>query len=503
MQRRGKSAIQGSTNVDGTSLTGGLTRPSQLYIVALALFAVGITVSSLARGATLEWERALLAVVLTVLAVAANLYPLQFSPKTKVTLDTAVVFAGVLLLDIGVAMLLAGASSILADVARRRPSDEVLFNGSQLALQAGAGGLVLAGAGWSTHQLILDGPEQVLILAVVAVVMYIVNTFMVAVIVALQSDLSALHVWCQSMVDLDRFEHLSYVSQVGLGLTTAIIADAHPWMLPLLLLPAIATYRLLECHIRLQEETINAALELAIAEERGRLAHEMHDGVAHVLSYVNVKAQIIQELLRRGQAESAENHAREIMTTAQEAYSDVREDILGLRMSSGDSRGLHDSLTEYLGQWEEQSGVPAQLIAEPGDFGLHPATELQLMRIVQEALANVRKHARATSVRVQFSRTPGCLDVVIEDNGTGFDPAAPERSRFPRFGLAIMRERAGAVGGRIKVDSIPAGGTRVVVRIPTHAAGTAKKGGDHALTNRRRPEVVPRGTAGPTGDAWV
>jgi hypothetical protein len=196
MQRRGKSEIRGSSNVDGTSLPGRLTRPSQLYIFALALFAVGKTVFSLARGATLEWERALLAVVLTGLAVAANLYPLQFSPKTKVTLDTAVVFAGVLLLDIGVAMLLAGASSILADVARRRPSDEVLFNGSQLALQAGAGGLLLAGAGWNTHQLILDGPEQVLILAVVAVVMYIVNTFMVAVIVALQSNLSALHVWC-------------------------------------------------------------------------------------------------------------------------------------------------------------------------------------------------------------------------------------------------------------------------------------------------------------------
>lgn len=489
--------------VDGTSHRGGLTRPTQLYIGALALSALGATLSALAHATTLEWERALLAVVLTGFAIAANLYPLQFGPKTKVTLDTAVVFAGVLLFDIGVAMLLAGVSSILADVARRRPPDEVLFNGSQLALQAGAGGLLLAGTGWNTHQLILDGPEQVLILVVVAVVMYLINTFMVAVIVAVQSGLSALHVWCQSIVDLDRIEHLSHVSQVGLGLTTAIIADGHPWMLPLLLLPAIALYRLLECHVRLQEQTIDAALELAIAEERGRLAHEMHDGVAHVLSYVNVKAQIIQELLKRGQAESAENHAREIRATAQEAYSDVREDILGLRMSSDACRGLHESLTEYLSQWEEQSGVPAQLIAAPGDFGLHPATELQLMRIVQEALANVRKHARATRVCVQFSRTPGCLDVVVEDNGSGFDPAAPGRSRFPQFGLAIMRERAGAVGGRIKVDSIPARGTRVVVRIPTHAAGTAKKGGDHALTNRRRPEAVPRGTAGPAGDAWV
>lgn len=503
MQRRGLSASRSSSVIDGTAHIDGLTRSTQLYIFALVLSAVGMTISALAYAATPEWERALLAVVLMGFAIAANLYPLQFGPKTKVTLDTAVVFSAVLLFDIGIAMLLAGTSSIVADVARRRPSDEILFNGSQLALQTGAGGLMLAGSGWNTHELLLDRPEQVLLLAVAAGVMYLVNTFLVAVIVALQSGLSALHVWCQSMVGLDRFEHLSHVSQLGLGLTMAVIADGYPWMLPLLVLPAIATYRLLECHVRLRDQTINAALELAIAEERGRLAHEMHDGVAHVLSYVNVKAQIIQELLRRGQADSAEKHAREIMATAQEAYSDVREDILGLRMSLGDQRGLLDSLTEYLSQWEEQSGVPAQLITAPGDFGLQPATELQLVRIVQEALANVRKHARATYVCVQFSRTPGWLDVVVEDNGVGFNPAGPGRSQFPRFGLAIMRERAEAVGGRIEIDSIPARGTRVVVRIPTHAAGTAKLGGNNALTDCRRPEALPRGTAGPAGDAWV
>ncbi len=455
-----------------------LSRSVHLYIAALALSALGLSAFTLTHTDTLDWERAVLPLVLTGLAVVANLYPLHFSPNTKVTLDTAAVFAAVLLFDVGIAMLLASVSSILVDAVRRRPSDEIIFNGSQLALQAGVAGLILVGAGWNTHELILNRPEQVLILVVAAGAMYLANTFMVAVIVALQSGVSALHVWCQSLVGLDRLEHLSYVSQLGLGLMVAIVADGHPWVLPFLLLPAIATYRLLECHVRLLEQTIDGARNLAIAEERGRLAHEMHDGVAHVLSYVNVKAQIIQELLRRGQADSAEKHTRDLMVAAQEAYTDVREDILGLRMSLGVERGLLDSLTEYLSQWEEQSGVPAQLIRASGDIGLHPEIELQLMRIVQEALANVRKHARATRVCVQLSQTPGCLDVVVEDNGTGFNPTAPGRSQFPRFGLAIMRERAEAVGAWIEIDSIPGRGTRVMVRIPAHAAGTGKMGAE-------------------------
>lgn len=118
------------------------------------------------------------------------------------------------------------------------------------------------------------------------------------------------------------------------------------------------------------------------------------------------------------------------------------------------------------------------MIRASGDIGLHPEIELQLMRIVQEALANVRKHARATRVCVQLSQTPGCLDVVVEDNGTGFNPTAPGRSQFPRFGLAIMRERAEAVGAWIEIDSIPGRGTRVMVRIPAHAAGTGKMGAE-------------------------
>lgn len=223
--------------------------------------------------------------------------------------------------------------------------------------------------------------------------------------------------------------------------------------------------------------------ELTIAEERARIAREMHDSVAQVLGYVNTQAQTVQRLLARKQVALAEEEVRDLARTARAAYADVREDILGLRSSM--ERGLLDALLEYVARWEEQSKVSVTVVVPEGlDLKVSPEAELQLLRIIQEALANVRKHAGATTATVEFRETAGWLDTLVEDDGRGFCPDVPKPSSFPRFGISTMRERAESVGGRLAVESTVGRGTRVVVRMPSGAVGGIAHGAANASTNR-------------------
>jgi nitrate/nitrite-specific signal transduction histidine kinase len=236
---------------------------------------------------------------------------------------------------------------------------------------------------------------------------------------------------------------------------------------------------------------------VAITEERERIAREMHDGVAQVLGYVNTKAQAAQELLAAGQSERAAAHLAQLAGAARDAYTDVRETILG-RTSLGPGRGFAPSVREYVAQWEEQTGIEAQvqLPANEGLFAkIPPTAEVQLLRIVQEALANVRKHAQASQVTIalaegelaegelaegelaegelaegKLAEGAGYIEARITDNGVGFDPDAPARGAFPRFGLATMRERTESIGGTLTIDAAPGRGTTVSVRVPVNAS---------------------------------
>jgi signal transduction histidine kinase len=226
--------------------------------------------------------------------------------------------------------------------------------------------------------------------------------------------------------------------------------------------------------------------ETAISEERDRIAREMHDSLAQVLGYVNTKALAVLELMKRGDTDRAATQVGQLGEAARTAYADVREGILALRTSLGPGRTLVDALRDFLDSWREQSGVAAVLVITPGTTldGLSPAAELQLLRIVQEGLANVRKHAEAKNVEVQITSHDSTLQVVVSDNGRGFvvgtkarpgdagraASGADRQGRIadttPRFGLSTMRERAESVGGSLEVVSTPTVGTRVVVRLP-------------------------------------
>ncbi len=211
-----------------------------------------------------------------------------------------------------------------------------------------------------------------------------------------------------------------------------------------------------------------AAVSTAVAHERQRIARELHDSLAQVLAYISHKASAAVELIGTDN-ETAKRHVSELGGVAREAYAEVRDTILGLRMTTDREGPFEDQLRSYLATWAEQTGVRAdlQLLPPEVDIKLGSVAELQVVRIVQEALANVRRHAGATQVTVAIQRLDtGDLEVSVLDNGSGFDPPQPERQRFPRFGLTTMRERASEIGGDLHITSQRGHGTRVTLNVP-------------------------------------
>jgi signal transduction histidine kinase len=204
---------------------------------------------------------------------------------------------------------------------------------------------------------------------------------------------------------------------------------------------------------------------LAVAEERLRIAHEMHDGLAQVLAYVNTKAQAVREFLRAGRTGEAARQLDQLAAAAREVYGDVRESIVGLRGAAGAEWRLVEALDDYVASWQAESGVACRLQLDRS-LRLPQGVELQLLRIVQEALANVRKHAQARHVEIDLQVRGDVLLLTVADDGKGFNPADLGRSEFPRFGLVTMRERAESIGAKLEVSASPSGGTLIKLELP-------------------------------------
>ena len=205
--------------------------------------------------------------------------------------------------------------------------------------------------------------------------------------------------------------------------------------------------------------------DLAVAQERLRISHEMHDGLAQILGYVNTKVQAAEMYLKRDKTEEATVQLRELASAARQAYTDVRESIIGLRTLPGPRQPLGEVLQEYLERWQDMSGIPTTLNIE-GDIHMLPSAELQLVRIVQESLTNVRKHAKAGHASVELRRQDGSVLITVTDDGVGFDPSARRRSEMPQVGLTTMRERAESIGGTLTIESTPGRGTTVRSEVP-------------------------------------
>jgi signal transduction histidine kinase len=184
-----------------------------------------------------------------------------------------------------------------------------------------------------------------------------------------------------------------------------------------------------------------------------------------VLGYINTQTLAVKKLLESRRVGDAMSELDAMGTVSREVYADVREAIVGLRTAP---KGLVPTIREYMSRLPRMNGCEFELDVSERTEGLvlAPATEIQLVRIVQEALSNVRKHAGASRVDVIIEADEEKVGVSIVDDGHGFDPLQLDRTGWPRLGLQTMRERAQAIGGAFDVVSAPGQGTRVTVRVP-------------------------------------
>ncbi len=199
----------------------------------------------------------------------------------------------------------------------------------------------------------------------------------------------------------------------------------------------------------------------AILGERTRLAREIHDGLAQTLAFLKIEIGRAESMLTQGKSEQAARILKDSSRTIGDAYLDARQAIENLRRAPDDH--LATWLQQAAQDFEELSGLPVDVdLRLTHDF---PASvQAQLIRIVQEALTNVRKHAQATRVRLAAWEDGEDTLIEVADNGRGFSSA--DAVAAARFGLRGMRERAESVGAEFQVTSCPGGGTTIHLRIP-------------------------------------
>ena len=210
-----------------------------------------------------------------------------------------------------------------------------------------------------------------------------------------------------------------------------------------------------------ERSELRTQAELAlIAEERQRLARDLHDSITQLLCGQALLAEASRNLVRSGDASEAEPYLEQLVETAQQALKEMRLMIYNLRPSVLAAEGLMGAIHWRLQAVEQRAGIQAQLIGEV-TASLSKQDEEGLYWVVQELLNNVLKHASATSVTVALRDLPDGLEVEVSDDGKGFDPSASKRG----IGLRSVQERVERLAGRLDVVSQPGQGCRVLVRL--------------------------------------
>lgn len=227
--------------------------------------------------------------------------------------------------------------------------------------------------------------------------------------------------------------------------------------------------------------------EAAVAEERGLLARELHDSIAQSLAFLKIQTQLLRDAVARGDEAKRDRSIGELDVGVRECYADVRELLVHFRTRTSEE-DIESALRATLSKFEHQTGIPTTLGMLGHGLPLASDVQIQVLHMVQEALSNVRKHARATRVDLLVHRHPRWRFEVMDD-GCGFDMAgAPPDSTH--VGLGIMRERAQRIGAMVQVESELGRGTRVSIELPSTAVASTP-GGAAASTASPPPVTAP------------
>lgn len=215
---------------------------------------------------------------------------------------------------------------------------------------------------------------------------------------------------------------------------------------------------------RLYEET----RQIAVMEERNRMAREIHDTLAQGFTGIIMQLEAAEQVLS-GDYPEIEQHLNQAGNLARKSLAEARRSVRDLRPQALEQLPLVDALRQEIDRFSQQSGVDTCFTASGDRRSLPSEVEASLLRICQESLTNVMKHAKATEVEVKLDFDESIIELSVSDNGVGFKPTAPGKARKKQsgFGFISMQERARGLGGTFEVQSTKGKGTLVRVVIPT------------------------------------
>ncbi len=210
---------------------------------------------------------------------------------------------------------------------------------------------------------------------------------------------------------------------------------------------------------RLERETLAST----VMTERKFLASEVHDSIAQSLAFVNMRLPLLQDAMQAHDDRLSEKYFADVEQAMGSIQCNLREILTNFRVAM-DPQGLLHAVQVLAAEFRQRAGIPLQVQYEVSELGLTSEQEVQVFHIVQEALANVGRHAQAKQAWLTLSHRGSHLDVRVEDDGRGV--AALQADGRAHFGLDIMNERAQRLGGVVEIGPRDGGGTRVRLTVP-------------------------------------
>jgi signal transduction histidine kinase len=220
-----------------------------------------------------------------------------------------------------------------------------------------------------------------------------------------------------------------------------------------------------------QNRIIEQQRIVAKLQEREHLSRELHDGIGQILGYVSIQVQTALKWMQHGNTDKAGSILGRIAEVAKDAHAEIRESILTLRTGSDKKKSFIPNLRNYLERFHAKFGIRTELSISPGigENTFHPEVEAQLMRVIQEALTNSRKHSGARTLKVGVELDTSNVFITVADDGKGFDTSQLGSSDGSHFGLVFIQERMSQIGGSLTIESIPHGGTILKLEAPVRA----------------------------------
>lgn len=469
-----------------------LRAATRSYLAALAIATVAVTVAAALRSSTPDLHDGVLAIAFCALQVLAVAYPIELGPQQKVSLHTAVIFAAVLLFDPLTAILIAGVGSVLGQTISRQPVEQVLFNTCQTALQAGVAGLLLAQFADPPGIIDFDRIGDVIGALAAAVVIEIIDIAAVTVIIRLETGQSLRSL----ILEIPDSGPIDELSQLALGLLTAITVNAHAWTLPVVMLLATQMYRAGQRSLAAQrnERRLRAETERVAHARQEFLLTASHELKTPITS-VKMAAQLLDRALIqrhpsfRVDAESIQRWRDQLMLGVERLETLVADLLDAARIQQGrlelhpEGVNLSDVARAVVERFEiaaERTPRHRMVLDAPDPVeGIWDPSGID--QVVTNLVSNALKYSPdGGTVTVRVGRDAGNAILIVSDTGIGIEPEQ-QADLFKPFarsltlqhgisgtglGLYITRRVVEQHGGTVALDSIPRIGTTMTVTLP-------------------------------------